>query len=98
MHILMKKQKITLVEGTADGTVKFKGTDVPVHGVVLLIQMQQLMMLAADEALRTAQGDATTKANTAKSEAIAEATTLASTAETNAKTYTDNALTWGTIA
>ena len=108
-HTNEEIEKITLTTGSANGTVAFKGVDVPVKGLgsaaytdAAAYDASGSAENAKTEAIATAAGDATAKANTAKSEAIAtasaDATEKANTAETNAKTYVDSALTWGTIA
>lgn len=101
--------KITLTTGSANGTVAFKGEDVAVKGlgsaayaVAEAFDVAGSADNAKTEAINEAALDATNKANAAKagaiSEAAADATNKAEAAETNAKAYTDTALTWGTIA
>lgn len=83
-------QAADITTGSTNGTIAVKGTDVAVKG------------LGSAAYTASTAYDASGSAATAKSEAIAaaatDATTKANTAESNAKAYTDTALTWGTIA
>lgn len=75
----------TLVEGTANGTVKFNGTDVAVHGLKSAAFVDTTAFDqagAANGALNSAKAYADTK----KSEAISEV-----------KSYVEQLLTWNTI-
>lgn len=75
----------TLVEGTANGTVKFNGTNVAVHGLKSAAFVDTTAFDqagAADGALASAK----TYADTKKSEAISEA-----------KAYVEQLLTWNTF-
>lgn len=75
----------TLVEGTANGTVKFNGTDVAVHG----LKSAAFVDTTAFDQAGAANGaltSAKTYADTKKSEAIREA-----------KSYVEQLLTWNTI-
>lgn len=68
----------TLVEGTTNGTVKFNGTDVPVHG------------LGSAAYAETSAFDAKGAAANAEANAKADATTKAGQALTDAKAYADS--------
>ena len=110
----------TLVEGTANGTVKFNGTDVAVHGLKSAAYTEASAYATAaqgtlaDSALQKADiatgatngtikvdgsdvavkglGSAAYTASNAY-----DAAGAANTALTNAKAYTDSALTWGSL-
>ena len=110
----------TLIEGTANGTVKFNGTDVPVHGLGSAAFTESTAYATAaqgalaDTALQKAdittggtQGTIAVEGtdvavNGLKSAAFAETSAFdtagaANQALTQAKSYTDTALTWGTL-
>jgi hypothetical protein len=96
---------ITLAEGSENGTVKFKGTDVPVHGLgsaaytdAGAYEVAGAATTALSEAKSYAEGQASAAQAAAISAAAADAKNKADAAEANAINYTDSALTWGTIA
>lgn len=90
----------TLITGTANGTVKFNGTDVAVKGLGSAAFTASTAYDAAGKAA-TAETNAKAYADTKKTEAInaaaADATTKANGALASAKSYTDTALTWGSL-
>lgn len=76
----------TLATGATNGTVKLNDSEVAVAG------------LKSAAYADTTAFDAAGSASAAQEAAEATATTKANAAETNAKAYTDSALTWGTIS
>lgn len=84
----------TLVEGTANGTVKFNGVDVAVHGLgsAAFTESSAYDAAGAAAAVLGVDGDAKT-ANTVYG-AKAYAADVAGTAESNAKSYTDTLFMW----
>lgn len=93
-------QAADVVSGTANGTISVKGTDVAVKGLGSAAYQDSGAFESAGAAAG-ALSSAKTYADTKKSEAItaaaADAKTKADNALTAAKSYTDNALTWGTL-
>lgn len=79
----------SVTTGTTNGTIAVDGSDVSVKG------------LGSAAYTESSEYDAAGSANTAKEEAIeaaaTDATSKANQAFTNAKTYVDTALTWGTF-
>lgn len=84
----------TLVEGTANGTVKFNGVDVAVHGLgsAAFTESSAYDAAGAAAAVLGVDGDAKT-ANTVYG-VKAYAADVAGTAESNAKSYTDTLFMW----
>ena len=93
-------QAADVVSGTANGTISVKGTDVAVKGLGSAAYQDSGAFESAGAAAG-ALSSAKTYADTKKSEAItaaaADAKTKADNALAAAKSYTDNALTWGTL-
>ena len=93
-------QAADVVSGTANGTISVKGTDVAVKGLGSAAYQDSGAFEsagAAADALSSAKTYADTKKSEAITAAAADAKTKADNALTAAKSYTDNALTWGTL-
>lgn len=101
-------QAADIVESKKNGNISVKGVDVAVYGLGSAAYTESSVYDAAGtanaaktEAIRAASADATSKSNAAKNEAIStasmDATTKANKALSDAKTYTDSKLAWGTL-
>lgn len=93
-------QAADVVSGTANGTISVKGTDVAVKGLGSAAYQDSGAFEsagAAAGALSSAKAYADTKKSEAITAAAADAKTKADNALAAAKSYTDNALTWGTL-
>lgn len=100
-------QVADITEGTTNGTINVKGTEVSVHGLGSAAYTASTAYDAAGAAaaVKGASGDAATAETVYGAKAYADslatnydAAGSASTAETNAKAYADELLTWGTIS
>lgn len=89
-----------IATGTANGTISVKGSDVAVKGLgSAAYQNVSFFDKAGDaaSALTNAKAYTDTEVGKAKTAAATDASTKANNALAAAKTYTDNALTWGTL-